>query len=98
MDKNEMYNIAKERVSQLKGFYSHLTSYVLINIMLAAINLLTEPGRLWFFWITIFWGFGLLSHGATVFIQKGIMGQEWEKRKIEEIVRKLSDDEGGKKI
>ena len=39
------YEKAKKRVEEIKGFYSHLIVYVVINIGLFLINLFTSPGE-----------------------------------------------------
>ena len=91
---DERYEEAKARVKELKDFYRNLITYAAINIVLIIINLVTSPGRLWFYWVTIFWGIGLLLHASKVFILKGrFMGKEWEERKIKEIIGKEGDSQ-----
>ena len=86
---DEKYEKAKKRVEDLKKFYSNLTSYVVINIILIIINLVTSPGSLWFYWVTIFWGLAILLHASKVFVLKGrFLGEEWEEKKIKEIMDK----------
>lgn len=86
---NEKYEKAKERVEELKKFYSNLATYVVINIILIIINLLTNPGKLWFYWVTVFWGIAILLHASRVFVLKGrFFGKEWERKKIKEIMEK----------
>jgi hypothetical protein len=41
--------------------------YVLVNLGLAALNLLTSPQYLWFVWALIGWGIGLFAHGFSVY-------------------------------
>jgi hypothetical protein len=48
MDEGERYRRAAQRVAQLRGFYIHAAIFVLVNLLLLAINLLTTPGILWF--------------------------------------------------
>jgi hypothetical protein len=45
---DQRYDRAHARVQELKGFYTHATAYVLVNIGLFVINLLTGGG--WFYW------------------------------------------------
>ncbi|MBN1847308.1 MAG: 2TM domain-containing protein [Deltaproteobacteria bacterium] len=86
---DERYEKAKARVKELKGFYSNLITYVVINLFLIIINLLTSPTKIWFFWVTIFWGIGVLIHASKVFVLRGrFLGEEWEKRKIQELMEK----------
>ena len=42
------YQNAKKRVEAWKGFYTHLTVYVLVNLLLFTFDMLTSPGSLWF--------------------------------------------------
>lgn len=46
------------------GFRIHAIVYVAVNLLLVAINLLTTPGHLWFFWPLAGWGLGLIGHGV----------------------------------
>ena len=86
---DEKYEKAKKRVKELKGFYSNLVTYFIINVILIIINLVTSPGSLWFYWVTIFWGIAILIHASKTFILKGkILGEEWEEKKIKEIMEK----------
>lgn len=88
----ERYREARQRVQDIKGFYTHLAVYIVINAMLIAINLISSPGGLWFYWVTIFWGIGIAFHALDVFVFKGkYMGKEWEEKKI----RKYMDDDSG---
>jgi hypothetical protein len=53
------------------GFFFHFSSYVLVNAILIAVNLLVTPQHLWFFWPLLGWGIGLLAHGLAIhFSQK----------------------------
>jgi protein-S-isoprenylcysteine O-methyltransferase Ste14 len=79
----EKYKEAKKRVEDLKGFYVHFSIYVIVNIMLLVINLITSPDSLWFYWTTIPWGIGLIIHALVVFVFEGrVMGKKWEDKKI----------------
>lgn len=85
---DEKYNWAKKRVDALKGFYAHLISYVAVNAMLFAINAVTSWGTWWFFWVTVFWGFGLMWNAIAVFLFEGAVGKNWEEKKIKEYMEK----------
>lgn len=93
-DKNEIkYLEAKKRVKKLKGFYIHLTIYVLVNLMIVLINYQDlKPGESYFKWenfITLFfWGIGLLAHAMSVFVPQFVLGKNWEERKIKELMDK----------
>ena len=86
MDEQARYQEAKKRVEDIKGFYFHLVTFILVNAVLVVINLLTSPEYLWFIWPIIGWSVGLVIHGFSVF--SNIWGKSWEERKIKEIMEK----------
>ncbi|MCK9307990.1 MAG: 2TM domain-containing protein [Methanoculleus sp.] len=88
MDEQERYARAKEHVEALQGFYIHLAAYIIVNVLLFAADILTDPGTLWFFWVTIFWGVGLIFHALGVFVGGRVLGRDWEERKIREIMER----------
>ena len=80
---------AEERVKEIKGFYINIVHYVIINVILVIINLITSPGALWFYWVSIFWGIAIIMQGVNVFVGKGkLFGKEWEEKKIKELTEK----------
>ncbi|MEZ4853652.1 2TM domain-containing protein [Flavobacterium sp.] len=85
------YLEAKKRVKRIKGFYTHATIFVLVNIMVFIVNAREIPaGESLFQWRTLstpfFWGIGLLAHGLSVFLPNFILGKNWEERKIKEFM------------
>lgn len=94
--KEQQYLRAKKRVKDIKGFYSHLTVYLVINIFLSGIIVygLTRDGSSFVDAIThfgtystwLFWGIGIFFHWLGVFGFKGIMTKSWEERKIKELM------------
>lgn len=75
--------MAFNKVRRLRGYYLHLLIYIVINLGLAALNLLTSPDHLWFVGSPIFWGMGLLIHTLRVFIFDQYFGAEWERAQVE---------------
>ncbi|MBK8552821.1 MAG: 2TM domain-containing protein [Ignavibacteria bacterium] len=88
MDSDPKYEEARKRVKALKGFYYNLFMYVVVNISLLIINLLTSPERLWFFWVLIGWGIGIIFQAFSVFGKNAVFGSEWEEKKIKEYMEK----------
>jgi len=85
---DDNYLRAKSHVEELKGFYYSLVSYILVIPFLIFINYKTFWGFQWF-WFPIFgWGLGIVIHAFKVFVNNGAFGRNWEKRKIEEFMRK----------
>ena len=91
MNTEDKYQKAKKRVEALKGFYIHLTVYVLVNLLLCTIDLLTSPDSLWFYWPLMGWGIAVALHALRVFGTGGWFGAAWEERKINELM-----EQGGK--
>lgn len=72
-----------EHVKELKGFYSHAMTYVLVISFLAVFNWVTSPDYYWVFWVILGWGIGLVSHALEVFELVPFLGADWEKKEIE---------------
>lgn len=105
--KEQQYLKAKKRVKDIKGFYSHLVVYIIVNIFISGIILygLTYDGGddfsdaisnfgLYSTWA--FWGIGLFFHWLGVFGFKSLIGKSWEERKIKELMDE--DNERSRKI
>ncbi len=84
----ERYLKAKKKVNEIKGFYGNLTSYVLVNLFLFILNMVTSPEHLWFFWPLLGWGIGIIIHGMKVFNHLPFFDKDWEERKINEFMEK----------
>ncbi|TAI49222.1 2TM domain-containing protein [Flagellimonas allohymeniacidonis] len=100
-NKLSSYERAKKRVKCIKGFYTHLSVYIVINLVLIFIKLYflghLRPNG-WneinlFDWayadliITpVVWGIGLLIHGIKVFYFQFGLVRRWEERQIRKIM------------
>lgn len=87
----ERYYKARKKVEEIKGFYGNLTAYIVVNIGLLVLNLLTSPQYLWFFWPLLGWGIGVAIHGMIVFNYMPFLGKDWEEQKIKEFMEKEKD-------
>ncbi len=85
-NEREQYESAKKRVKEIKEFYSHLLAYVVVNLFLMAVNLLTSPEHLWFFWPMLGWGIGIAVHALKTFNLMPFLGKDWEERKLKEFM------------
>lgn len=56
----------QERAQAKVDFRIHLITYVVINSLLAAINLIFTPGYLWFIWPLMGWGIGIIAHAIKM--------------------------------
>lgn len=89
----QRFERAHKRVKAISGFYKHLIAYILVNLFLisrAYFNL--KPGEEFFqfsnFSVAFFWGIGLAFNFAGVFGKNAFWGQNWEEKKINEIIEK----------
>jgi 2TM domain len=85
--KQNKYLRAKERVAEIKKFYTSLFGYVVIISLLAAVNYYTNEWRyMWFLWAAFGWGVGLLFQAAKAYQWSPFMGKNWEERKLKEFM------------
>lgn len=92
-DKNAAYLRAQKKVEDIKGFYGHLMSYVIVMLALAIINFTATPSYLWFLWPALGWGVGVAVHAVTVFNYMPFLSSEWEEKKITEMLEKENKSE-----
>lgn len=78
--------LAFNHVRKLKGFYIHLTQYLLIIPTLFAINLWTNDHYIWAVWPALGWGLSLLIHSLVVFERFSPVGADWEKKQVEKLL------------
>jgi hypothetical protein len=87
------YQRAVKKVKALKGFYGHLSVYLVINFLLFIVYTWDEGfinglQNISNYFTAFFWGIGLAAHAAGVFMPNIIFGREWEERKIKELMKK----------
>jgi len=89
-EKENKYIRAKERVAEIKKFYTSLFFYIVFIGFLAALNYYTNEWRyMWFLWAALGWGIGLAFQALKAFNIMPFMNKDWEERKI----KKLMEDE-----
>jgi hypothetical protein len=91
MTETERIQMATKYVRELKEFWVHLAVFLLVNIGLITFNLVNTPDKLWFHWVLLGWGAGILLHGFKVF--GGGIAMNWEARKIKELVKQDEEKE-----
>jgi len=88
MSEEEIYREARKRVEAKKGFFIHLTVYIIVNIMLVLIWAFPGGGGFpWFVFPLGGWGIGILFHflGTFVFSRQ----TDWERKAIEKEAERL---------
>lgn len=78
--------IASWRVRRMRGWYLHVTMYLVVTLASAAIDLFTTPGIIWFIGLALFWGIGVLFHAITVFVFDKYFGGTWELEQVEKLL------------
>jgi uncharacterized membrane protein len=86
MSDDEIREIATRRVRRRRGFYWHLSVYIIINLMLLAIWYFTGRGYFWPGWVLLGWGIALVFNAVAVFT-KGDIGSE--RAAIEKEIEKI---------
>ena len=103
----QRYIKAKKRVDNIKGFYGHLSVYIVVNIFISGVIIfgftrdedltfaeaITHPG-VYMTWLA--WGIGVVFHWLGVFGFQSFFSKDWEERKIRELMGE--DKEKGDKF
>lgn len=88
MSEESLYRRAEKIADEKIAFYKHLYSYVTVNVILFALNAITSFGDWWFYWVTVFWGIGILVHFFKTFLFTGRLEGNRE-RMIEKEMEKM---------
>ena len=89
----QRFERAKKRIKAITGFYKHLIVYILVNLFLISMKYFKlEPGENFIefstFSTSFFWGLGLTFHAISVFGSNVFLGQDWEEKKINELMNR----------
>ncbi len=74
MDNSEEYQSAKKRVEAKMSFYTHLSVYVAVILLLTFIDILSSPATIWVHWPILGWGIAVALHAVVVFVFPGRFG------------------------
>ncbi len=101
MSDEEIRSLAVQRVRRKRGFFSHLTVYLVVNAFLWFMWALSASGLAggygwgmrgtvfpWPVFITVFWGMGLVFHCLSVFA----LHSGWEQKEINKEIERLKKD------
>ena len=91
MTETDRYQMAKKKVRELKDFWVHLAVFLVVNAGLTTLNLVQTPDKLWFYWVLMGWGAGILLHAFQAF--GGGVAKNWEEKKIKEIMKRDEKNE-----
>ncbi len=89
-NQDSQYNMAYKQVKKIKGFYTHLLIYILVNMFLIVRGLIFKDSQEFWRWETFstatLWGIGLVFHGFSVFGKNIFFSSSWEEKKINELM------------
>jgi hypothetical protein len=95
-DKEQAYLKAKHRVEKLRRFYTHLTVYIIVNVIVSTLKIVRNLRNgesfneavfdLSFSGIWLIWGIVLAIHAFSVFGLPLILGDNWEEEKIKQFM------------
>jgi hypothetical protein len=54
----------------MRAFVIHLSIFVVVVGLLAALNLYRDPHKLWFIWVLAGWGIGVAAHDLALLLQR----------------------------
>lgn len=91
MKTDETYNNARRKAQILKEFYSHLSTYLVVNGIFFLVNYLTSPGEWWVLFPLIGWGICLTIHGIDTVVRLTGIWEKWEFEKTKKFMRKGLD-------
>ena len=78
MKDSDIRRMAKNRVE----FRDHIYVYIVVNLVLFAINLWFTPGFYWFLFVAFFWGIGLIFHFKEAYFGDSEVRIEREYQKL----------------
>lgn len=65
---DNLRSIAENRVERKIKFKRNLYSYIVVNVILAIVNLIFTPEYWWFLWVVLFWGIGVLADFLRAYV------------------------------
>ncbi|WP_374173688.1 2TM domain-containing protein [Flavobacterium tructae] len=103
---DESYNLAYRKVKRIKGFYTHLEVYLIVNVIIVVSNI----NRDYFghsayenalldwrtYSVAIFWGIALIIDALTVFGPNLFFSSKWEQRKIQKYMEREAQNNNTK--
>ena len=84
---DDRYVRARKYVEEIKEFYYNVIAYFIVIPFLIFINYTTSWHYQWFWWPMFGWGIGLMFHAYNVYVNDGVLGRDWERKKIEQFMR-----------
>ncbi|HET8736132.1 MAG TPA: 2TM domain-containing protein [Pricia sp.] len=90
LEQHELLENAQIRIKQKKRLYVHFVIFLIGSVFMVFINKILDywANYDWFIWAITFWAFLFVIHAFNVFVTQKFMGQAWERRQRERLVKK----------
>ena len=93
LEQENKYLKAKDKVKEIKKFYTNIIFYVVFIGFLALLNYYTSGfENMWFLWAALGWGIGIIFQAIKVFDWVPFANKKWEERKINELMEKDEEE------
>ena len=91
-DFDAMEHEARKRAGRKLGWCIHAAVYLLVNLGLMSVSL--HQGKHWAVYPALFWGIGLLAHGASVWLRpaRGAFWNRMVQRERDALLREQGND------
>jgi 2TM domain len=87
---------ARRWVRRKRTFLTILAVYLVLCLLWLAVDLLTGPDSLWFYWPVLGAGLIVAVIGLAMFGLGGLFGGDWERRQVDRYLeRRAAPEDGG---
>ena len=86
---------ARRYVRRKRVFYTVVSIWMALSLMWLAIDVLDDSSSFWFYWPMLGTGIGVAITGVVLLGIGGLFGADWERREIEDYLRRRGDEPGG---
>jgi 2TM domain len=85
---------ARRWVRRKRIFLTVVVVYLALSVLWLAIDLLTGPDDLWFYWPILGAGLIVAVIGIAMFGIGGLFGPDWERRQVDRYLERHSEPNG----
>jgi 2TM domain len=82
---------ARRYVRRKRIFYTAVSIWMALSLVWLAFDLLDDSSSFWFYWPMLGTGIGVAITGVVLLGIGGLLGADWERREIEEYLRRRGD-------
>jgi len=81
------------KAKKLREFYTHLRTHLIVNSLFFVINWIENSDGWWVLYPLIGWGMCLTIHAIDTFNPFKDYDEDWEERKIKELVKRSNEND-----